>query len=130
MRVPFPRRETDFADPSLMSGWAADVSEAQVKTMWQANVQRLAEQPVTAPDRFIVGFFGDNVSIEYLLNVLDRLPDGVSELMTHPGYSDETLVAESDYAELRETELAILTDPRVRQRVAERGIELITYAAL
>jgi predicted glycoside hydrolase/deacetylase ChbG (UPF0249 family) len=70
------------------------------------------------------------VSVDYLLGLLDRLPDGVSELMTHPGYSDETLAAESSYAAPRETEIAVLTDPRVRQRIADRGIELTTFAAL
>jgi predicted glycoside hydrolase/deacetylase ChbG (UPF0249 family) len=74
---------------------ASAIPEATVRAIAQANWARLAERPVRAPDHFIAGFYGDNVSVEYLLSLLDRLPDGNSELMTHPGYSDETLVAES-----------------------------------
>jgi predicted glycoside hydrolase/deacetylase ChbG (UPF0249 family) len=85
---------------------------------------------VRAPDHFIAGFYGDSVSVEYLLSLLDRLPEGISELMTHPGYSDETLVAESAYSARREDEIAALTDARVRQRIADLGIELTTYASI
>jgi predicted glycoside hydrolase/deacetylase ChbG (UPF0249 family) len=130
MRVPFPRNEVDLGDAALMPGMASMIPDEQVGSIVQANWQRLEAKPVRAPDRFIVGFFGDNVSLEYLLDLLDRLPGGVSELMTHPGYSDDALAAESAYAAKRETELAVLTDPRIRQRVDDRGIVLATFGAL
>jgi chitin disaccharide deacetylase len=130
MRIAFPRREADLADAPQRPGVASMIPAALLDMIVRDNWKRLAEKPVRAPDRFLAGFFGDNVSVDYLLGLLDRLPDGVSELMTHPGYSDETLAAESSYAAPRETEIAVLTDPRVRQRIADRGIELITFAAL
>lgn len=130
MRVPFPRREADLSDAAQMPGIASLIPDEMVKAMARENWQRLAEKPIRAPDRFIAGFFADNVSVEYLLGVLDRLPDGVSELMTHPGYSDETLAAESTYSAKRDDEVAVLTDPRVRQRIADLGIELTTYASV
>lgn len=119
MRIPFPRTETDL-------GQADEATQAFARENWK----RLAEKPVRAPDRFIDSFYADNVSIDHLLGVLDRLPDGLNELMTHPGFNDETLSAESSYAAPREVEIAVLTDPRLKQRIAERGIELATYAAL
>ena len=130
MRVPFPRTEADLADPSLMPGLASTISAATAKAIVQANWARLAERLVRAPDRFIAGFYADNVSVEYLLGVLDGLPDGISELMTHPGYSDEALAAESAYSARREDEIAVLTDRRVRQRIVDLGIELATYASV
>jgi len=130
MRVPFPRYEADLADPMQMPGVASHISDEMVKASARENWRRLAEKPVRAPDHFVAGFYGDNVSVEYLLGVLDRLPDGVSDLMTHPGYSDETLAAESAYSAKRDDEVAVLTDPRVRQRIADLGIELTTFAAL
>ena len=130
MRIPFPRAEAGLADPALMPGMASAIPEATVKAVAQANWARLAERPVRAPDHFIAGFYGDHVSVEYLLSLLDRLPDGIRELMTHPGYSDETLAAESAYSAKREDEIAVLTDPRVRQRIADLGIELTTYASI
>jgi predicted glycoside hydrolase/deacetylase ChbG (UPF0249 family) len=130
MRVPFPRSEADLADVMWMPGAASMIPGDVFKAAARENWKRLAEKPVRAPDHFIAGFYADAVSVDFLLNVLDRLPDGVSELMTHPGYSDETLAAESAYAAQREEEIAALTDPRVKQRVAERGVGLVTFAAL
>jgi predicted glycoside hydrolase/deacetylase ChbG (UPF0249 family) len=131
LRLPFPRREADLADPTLLPPNLAGLIPGDVlRSVARENWQRLAEKPVRAPERFIAGFFGDNVSVEYLLALLDQLPDGVSELMVHPGYSDEALAAESTYNTKREDELAVLTDPRVRQRIADLGIELTTFAAL
>jgi chitin disaccharide deacetylase len=67
------------------------------------------------------------VGVEPLLSVLDSLPDGDSELGCHPGYAEGL---RSRYVEERETELATLTDPRVRARVDALGIELIGWAQL
>ena len=130
MRVPFPRHEADLANAALMPGPASSLPEAQVTDIARQLWQRLADRPVRSPDRFIVGFFGDGVSVENLLALVDQLPDGVSELMTHPGYSDDALAGESSYNAKREDEVAVLTDPRLRQRLAELGIELTTYVAL
>jgi predicted glycoside hydrolase/deacetylase ChbG (UPF0249 family) len=56
---------------------------------------------------------------EHLLTLLDGLPNGVTELLAHPG--TETW---------RELDYRALLDPRVRQRIQDLGIELITYADL
>ena len=42
----------------------------------------------------------------------------------------ETLTATSTYAARRDDQVAVLTDPRVRQRIADLGIELTTYACV
>ena len=130
MRIPFPRSEADLADVALMSGPALAIPDEAMKSIARRNWQQLAEQPVRAPDRLIAGFYGDNVSVEYVLGLLDGLPDGISELMAHPGYSDAALASESAYSARREDEIAVLTDAQVRQRVADRGIELATYASV
>jgi predicted glycoside hydrolase/deacetylase ChbG (UPF0249 family) len=73
-------------------------------------------------------FYGAGaVGVDSLLEILATLPAGESELGCHPGYADGL---RSRYVEERETELATLTDPRVRARVDELGIELIGWAAL
>ena len=48
--------------------------------------------------------------------------------MCHPGETDAALVAKSGYARERPTELATLTDPRVRAAVKKLGITLATFA--
>jgi chitin disaccharide deacetylase len=63
--------------------------------------------------------------------LLKKLPDGTTELMCHPGYADDDLrESHTRLQESRESELAILTDPRVRKLVATEGIRLISYHLL
>ena len=47
------------------------------------------------------------------MEILASLPQGSSELMTHPGLVDDQLRAESKYNVQREDELAVLTNPQV-----------------
>jgi predicted glycoside hydrolase/deacetylase ChbG (UPF0249 family) len=52
----------------------------------------------------------------------------VTELMCHPGEADEGMVRKSGYARERATELATLTDPRIRAAMADLRITLAPFA--
>lgn len=52
------------------------------------------------------------------------------ELMCHPGHSDEELACKSTYAAEREDELHALCDARLRDALAEAGVEVLTPSAL
>jgi predicted glycoside hydrolase/deacetylase ChbG (UPF0249 family) len=56
---------------------------------------------------------------EYLLTLLDVLPEGTTELLAHPGTES-----------WREADYHALLDPRVKARIEELGIELVTYGTL
>ncbi len=56
----------------------------------------------------------------YLLRLIDRLPPGVSELYAHPRLDTPAGLGE----------LHALTSPRVRERLAARGVRLTTYSAV
>lgn len=65
---------------------------------------------------------------EGLENLLNHLPDGTTELMCHPGYSDDHLQrSPTRLQQSRQAELRILTDERIRKLVATQGIRLISY---
>lgn len=73
-------------------------------------------------------FYGVSaIGVESLLEILETLPEGDSELGCHPGYADGL---RSRYVHEREEELATLCDPRVRARVEELRIELIGWREL
>jgi len=63
-----------------------------------------------------------------LLGTIDTLQPGVTELMVHPGYVDDVLRAQDSYLAQREAEVHALIDPIVRDRIAARGITLVTFA--
>lgn len=90
----------------------------------------LAASGVRRPNRFEPRFYGAQATVGTLLTFLDQLPDGVTELMCHPGLPDPGMAAVSSYNTQRAAELAVLTNLRVRTRVRERGIELISFGAL
>jgi chitin disaccharide deacetylase len=65
---------------------------------------------------------------EGLARLLRNLPDGTTELMSHPGYVDEALQNSPTRLQAsRQTELEILTDCEIRNIVASHGIRLIDY---
>jgi predicted glycoside hydrolase/deacetylase ChbG (UPF0249 family) len=85
---------------------------------------------VPKPEHFIADFYDETATQETLLRIIDALPDGVSELMTHPGYNDAALTAFSSYNEPRARELGVLIDPEVRNYLKANQIELISFAKL
>jgi predicted glycoside hydrolase/deacetylase ChbG (UPF0249 family) len=92
---------------------------------------RLRERGVRTPDHFAREFqYAGKVGVVQLLELLERVAkrDGVTELMCHPGETDEAMAAKSGYARERPTELATLTDPRIRAAVKTLGITLATFA--
>jgi chitin disaccharide deacetylase len=82
------------------------------------------------PNVFYVNFYDEAATKENLLNIIDNIGEGTSELMCHPGYVDADFAKESVYNLQREIELKILTDPEIKQAIEAQGIELITFADL
>ena len=83
------------------------------------------------PDNFIVNFYDEGATTEHLLEILNNLPDGTSEIMCHPGHVDQEFAEkESVYNFQREREVMILTDPAIKKAIQANGIELITFATL
>lgn len=66
-----------------------------------------------------------------LLHILEVLPDGTWELVCHPGYSDADLkAAGTRLTQSREIELSTLISAETKKVLADRHIELISYADL
>ena len=67
------------------------------------------------------------LSLENLITAIKQLPDGLTELMTHPGYAD----APSGFSGPdREIELRALTDPRIKILLRQLQVELTSFAKL
>ena len=92
--------------------------------------RRAAEAGLRTTDRFDEGFFGETATLATLLEILRGVQPGVTELMCHPGTSDEELRRASGYADEREREIAVLTHPDAAAAVRELGIELVHFGAL
>ena len=65
-----------------------------------------------------------------LLKILDNLPPGVSEIGCHPAFCDSLLRQISSMKEVREKELALFSDGRLREAARSLGIELIRFSQI
>ncbi|MGF1686294.1 chitin disaccharide deacetylase [Photobacterium japonica] len=77
-------------------------------------------------------FYGRELSVEGVI-ALARQYQGevdVLEVMCHPAYVDDGLVAMSGYSHERAQERAILTDTRLMAQLNEFGIRIADYSAL
>ena len=92
--------------------------------------EMVAEKNIITPDYFYESFYGEEATVSHLTAILKSLPDGVCELMCHPGYRDALLDKCSSYSERRERELRILTDETIVSLIKALGIKLINYSDL
>ena len=71
----------------------------------------------------------EQIGVDGLLRLVDvGVGEGVTELSCHPGYVEPGF--RSSYGAERELELRTLCDPRVRQAIRDRAIELIGFRDL
>jgi chitin disaccharide deacetylase len=68
-----------------------------------------------------------NMALERFRRNLQRIPEGVHELVCHPGYVDRTLEDRDAYTSERLFELEIVTAPQIRKILGEQTIQLTTY---
>jgi len=66
-----------------------------------------------------------------LVQLIRRLPEGMTEFMCHPGYcGDDLRRARTRLKESRERELEALVAPETRAVLEEVGVELVNYRKL
>jgi chitin disaccharide deacetylase len=71
------------------------------------------------------------LDITELTRILNNLGEGTTELMTHPGYADAALAqTPTRLLKQREQELGLLVNPIVKQLIARKDIQLISYREL
>ena len=77
-------------------------------------------------DDFVGFYFGGRLDETNLTTVLTGLPSGRTvELMCHPGHDEMQPAGDWQYAWAAERDA--LTSPRIRELVAARGMQLISY---
>lgn len=86
------------------------------------------EMSLKTPDNFIDSFYGEqNVSLENLKEIIRNIPDGISEVMCHPGFVDSGLELISSYTYQRMKELEALINPELIKFLSSLNIEFIGY---
>jgi len=95
------------------------------------SLRVLAEHGCRSTDHFAGFQITGRYDAGGLVKLLRALPEGSTELMTHPGKLGASLRnAPTRLKESREQELRALTAPEVRACLGERGIQLCGYRDL
>jgi len=129
IRLPFPPEE-DWDEAATSMAVAHGLPPDFLREIAGQDTDLVQAKGIPHPDRFVQSFYGEEaLTLENLFGILQELPEGISEMMTHPGLADEFL-AKSMYTKEREKELELLCHPRLRERIGELGIELVTFDVL
>lgn len=62
--------------------------------------------------------------------ILSHIPEGVSEIMCHPGIHDKDLEQITSFTVGREAEFALFSNPKYRPLVKDTGVQLATFKSL
>jgi len=107
------------------------VYKKMILGFFSAKDERLME---AAGLEYTDNFFGfldsGQISEEILIRMLNKLPDGTTELVTHPGFISAEVIYKCVFHKNCETDLAALTSRRVKQALRHNGIKLIPFSQL
>ena len=121
-------------EPLVFARLAKWKRQFQLRMMsnFRRNFRRaLQEVGVTAPDGCIGVAATGGLCEESLHYLIENLPQGTWELVTHPGYNDAELDGvNTRLRQSRETELAILTSAATKEVLRKQQVELISYRDL
>ena len=99
---------------------------------FRSNFQKaLAGAGVKTPDGCVGIAATGGLTEEVFLQLIESLPEGTWEFVSHPGYNDADLdKVKTRLRESRERELALLTSADIKAALAQKEIQLISYNEL
>ena len=128
IRFPVLMNELEgFPSDSLLSGLSNDIAEE----MLADDLALLERSSVRFPDYFVDDFITPNIDQPEKLNeFIQHLPEGVTEMICHPGYLDDLLFQVSSYTQIRVDELKAITAPQLAGLFAHEQIDLISFGKI
>lgn len=75
-------------------------------------------------------FESGRLTVKRLVRLLEKLPDGEHEIVSHPGLAPGVVSEDPSWRYDWEAELEALTSPAVHDVIARRGIEAVSYGQL
>ena len=114
-----------------LGGWKRNF-QLRLMSSFRRNFRRALDRAgVKTPDGCIGVAATGGLTEENFLHLIESLPEGTWEFVSHPGYNDGELdQLKTRLRDSREKELAILTSPATRQALERAQIQLISYREL
>ncbi|MBR2216652.1 MAG: ChbG/HpnK family deacetylase [Selenomonadaceae bacterium] len=92
--------------------------------------QKAKAAGLRTPEHFAGIVAGEAVSEAALLNIIDNLPEGVTEIMLHPGTDNAVLQRDCAWKHDFVAELTALTSTKVQQKLAEGQVAVVNFEEL
>jgi hopanoid biosynthesis associated protein HpnK len=129
VRVPY---ESPWMGPVPAQLRDAEICRQAVENLALRPWTRIDARLLETHGRTARAFFGrvhtGRVDLQVLPRIISRLPEGVSELMMHPGYQDDALGrVRTRLRQAREAEVALLRSPHARQMLREARVALVRH---
>jgi hopanoid biosynthesis associated protein HpnK len=105
-------------------------SRAGLTGLAQLARKKAKRQGIATPQHFFGMLAGGNMHEEYLLHIIDTLPEGTSEIMIHPGMDDSILHTMYNWNYHWQAELSAAISPTVHQHIEKHNIQLISFREL
>lgn len=91
---------------------------------------KLKRAGLKSPEHFYGMLAGGNLNAALVRKIIEDLPDGVSEIMTHPGLNSRVLRELYPWGYHWEEELAAFLSDENKNEITARGISLINFGGL
>ncbi len=129
--IPWVRSPFDFPLPGKQPKASIRLTSLAMRAMRGHFRRALSRHGARSTDHFAGFAWTGNYTAADLIYLVQHLPEGSTELMTHPGHlGPELLRANTRLKESRYQELIALTDPRVRDALNAAGVQLGGYRML
>lgn len=109
--------------------WLAHPRSA-LKSALLGGLARFSAAPTVQRVPALGVFESGRLTERRLLRLIENLEDGEHEIVCHPGLKPGVIAQDPDWSYQWENELGAVLSPRVRDAIAARGIELVTYRQL
>jgi predicted glycoside hydrolase/deacetylase ChbG (UPF0249 family) len=129
--IPWVRKPADFTMPANAAPFVKKTVTAGVQFAARRFDGILSRAGCRFTDHFTGFELTGRLGTSELISLIRHLPDGLTELMCHPGLlGAELRDAPTRLKESRERELRALTAPETRAAISEMGVQLVAYRDL
>jgi len=106
------------------------VARAGLTFLARLACKKIKKHQLVMPNHFFGMLAGGNMQEEFLGAIIESLPEGITEIMMHPGINNEILNKTYHWNYHGQEELAAVTSDKIRQSLATRNIKLISFGDL
>ena len=125
--IRLPREKWSFSSGSIKT-ITQSFGALALAQLCRVSAERMRKAKIRTTDA-ILGIAQSGLwSKQLMLRMIEEIPHGLSELMCHPGYDDDELkTVKTRLRSSRMTELKLLTDPEIIEKIRDSRVELTTW---